>query len=72
MSNTSYSDSESENLSENEISTKVPQNFSKEKYLYYKKIVNPHISRVKSDILIKKSTDVKKCIAYCIELMFNK
>lgn len=40
--------------------------------MYFKKVINPEIARVKSHLFIKKNTDVKKCIAYCIDLIYNK
>ena len=56
MSDYRNTDSESE-ISNEDITTKIPRNFQNEYRMYYKKIVNPELSRVKSHIFVRKNTD---------------
>ena len=62
--------SEEENL--DEISTEIPDDFWNQRYMYKKEVRNNGQGKVKCDIVIKQTTDVKRTIAYCIDLMFNK
>ena len=51
---------------------KIPENYSSEKNMYKKEIVNEPIERLKNEILVKHETDIRRSLAYCIDLMYNK
>jgi hypothetical protein len=63
---------QSENEELEKISDSVPEDFLDDNHLYRKKIVNPTTKRIKSHIFIKNQTNIPKCVAYCIDLMYNK
>ena len=65
-----HSDSESEEI--DKLTEVEPEGFYEEYYLYKKRVINPPTKRVKSHMFIKKQTNVQKCVAYCIDLMYNK
>lgn len=50
----------------------IPENFKEEQFHYRKSIRHPDAVRTKNNLLIKKVTDVKKSVAYCIDLIYNK
>ena len=50
----------------------IPENFKEEQHHYRKSIQNPDVPRHKNNLFIKKTTDVKKSVAYCIDLIYNK
>ena len=64
------SESESEEL--DKLTEQEPENFNEEYYMYRKRVINPPTKRVKSHMFIKRQTNVQKCVAYCIDLMYNK
>ena len=50
----------------------VPDNFQKEKHLYTRTVEETPQAKTKNNMAVKESTDVKLCVAYCIDLMYNK
>lgn len=51
----------------------MPENFRNERDRYKKRIENNRDRKQMKNILnIMKQTDVQKCIAFCIDLMYNK
>lgn len=56
-----------------EVSRKVPEAFKTAPHLYAKSIINPsYADRTKNHIYVKDSTDVKRCVAFLIDLLFNR
>lgn len=51
---------------------KIPPAYETEKHLYKKTVEHDKIERTKNHLLVKNSTDVKKSVAFCIDLMYNK
>ena len=66
----SYEESSDESI--DEITEEVPEDFEENRYQYFKKIRNENQQSVKCYLVIKNNSDVKGCIAFCIDLMYNK
>lgn len=66
----SYEESSDDSIEE--ISEEVPEDFEENKYKYYKTVKNEDEQTVKCYLVIKNNSDVKGCIAFCIDLMYNK
>jgi len=61
-----------EGNNDNQDRPKIPPAYETEKHLYKKTVEHDKIERTKNHLLVKNSTDVKKSVAFCIDLMYNK
>lgn len=51
---------------------KMPEHFYKEKHLYTRVVEAQNPPPTKACISVKGTTDVKLCVAFCIDLLYNK